>query len=96
MFPREIEFFIRQEPNTATAGSARINAKKKRDELKKKVVRRAKKKGTEAQRVKPLTPTWAFDELIRDEEHTVKKINTKWVSNPTTLDHSNVRLLIIQ
>ena len=36
-------------------------------------MRRAKKKGIEVQRVKPLTPTWAIDGLIRGEEQTGKK-----------------------
>ena len=42
--------FIKKIPNPATAGPACINAKERQ-------VRRAKKKGSKGQRVKPITPT---------------------------------------
>ena len=54
--------FIKQRPNPTTAGSARINAKERQ-------ARRAKKrKGIEAERVKPPTPTRATDDFIGGEE----------------------------
>ena len=46
-------------PNPATSGSACINAKERRAK---------KRKGTEAQRVKPFIPSQAIDARIGDEE----------------------------
>ena len=50
------------------------------------------KKDIKAQRVKPLTPTWAINTLTGDEEHIKKKKEQKErsieeVSIPTNLDH---------
>ena len=59
--------FIIREATPATAELARINAKERQG-------RRAKKrKGIEAQRAKPPTPTRAIDVLIRDDEQKKKK-----------------------
>ena len=50
----------------------RVNAKER--EKKERQVRRVKeKKGIEAQKVKPHTPTRAIDELIGDEEQNEKQ-----------------------
>ena len=42
--------------------------------------------------MKPLTPTWGSDALIRDEEQTVKsenkELNRERTSSPAILDHS--------
>ena len=66
----KIYLFIYYTPTTA--GSARINAKKR--EMKERRVRRARKrKGIEAQGVKPSTPSQATDALIGDEEQTGKQ-----------------------
>ena len=53
-------------------------------------MRRAKKrKGIEARRVKPPTPSRVSDALIGDEEQEGKrKKKTEGVLNPATLDHS--------
>ena len=54
--------------------------------------RRAKEKGIDVQRVKPLSPTQAIDALIGDVEKTGKKREQRKkpgpASNPATLDHS--------
>ena len=72
-------------------GSARTNSKKGE----KKGETRAKKRGIEAQRVKPLTPTPAVDALIGEEEQTGgKREETNQLlgtirSPPTTrIDHT--------
>ena len=58
-------------PISATTKSARINVKERK-------VRRVKKrKGVEAQRVKPPTPPWAIDALAGDEEQKGKQKRTK-------------------
>ena len=52
--------------NPATAGSAHINAKKREE-------RQGRRKGIEAQRAKPPTPSQAIDAHIGDEEHNGKQ-----------------------
>ena len=57
-------------------GSARINAKEI-DKKERKVRRLKKRKGIEAQSVKPTTPYQATDAFIRDEEQNGKHENKK-------------------
>ena len=86
--------FIRRIPTPAIAGSVCINAKKGDNKERTNEWEERKKKGIEVERDKPLTPTWAIDVLIGDEEQTEKKKreqnegNSKWASNPATLDYS--------
>ena len=84
---RPDNIFIRLEPNSTIAGSARINAKKR--DKKERQVRRVKKKkdikGTEGK-----TPTRAIYALIGDEEQNErekKKKETEQNPNPATPDH---------
>ena len=66
-----MHLFIIREPIPANAGSARINAKKR------KARRRKKRKGIEAHRVRHPTPSQATDALIGDEEQNGKRKRTK-------------------
>ena len=59
--------FKRKILNPATAGSARINAKE-REKKERQVGRAKKRKGIEAQGVKPSTPSRATDALVGEEE----------------------------
>ena len=56
-----------QGPSLATARSARVNAKE-RDKKERRGRRVKERKGNEAQREKPSTPTRAIDALSGDEE----------------------------
>ena len=72
-------------PTSTTAGLARINTKEKRQG------RRAKKrKGIEAPRGNPPTPSWAIDALIGNKEHygKPKKEKAREQANSAILDHS--------
>ena len=59
--------FIKQRPNPATAGSARINAKE-RDKKKRQVKRAKKKKGMKEQRGNLLPQHGAIAALMGDEK----------------------------
>ena len=69
--------------------SARVNAEE-RDKRERKVRRRKKKKGIEAQRARSPTQTQAIDALKWDEEQNEKREerNREWVPNLATLDPS--------
>ena len=79
--------------NSATAGSAHINAKE-RDKNERKVRRVKKRKWIEAQRVKHPTSSRATDALIGDEEQNGKQQKEKekqgvgpQTSNPGPFSH---------
>ena len=61
------DLFIRHTPNSATAGSARNNAKNRYKKGRTKEGEERRKNGS-WQRVKNSTPTLATDDVIREEE----------------------------
>ena len=62
--------------NPDTVGTARIKAKE-REKKERRVIRAKKRKGVEAQRAKPLTPTQANNAHMGDEEQDGNRKKTK-------------------